>query len=376
MMAVQSVLQRRSRRQVGILIRGILPAASTVISALLPTLGVFPGSLSAQEVVRFDDDPTCADGRPVILSESPLVFLDEEGRYYVGDRSSGEVFVYSAEGKFVGEFGREGEGPGEFKGFSGVIDLPGDTILAVDWRLPRLSIFGPDWEYVRSVRPEVPFARGLRIGDLFVVNPMRLFQQSGRSPIQAIDAEGKHVRGYGPPARETREDWLATLRTIAPYSTDAFMAAQTGRYRIEVWELEGNLRLVLERSIPEFPEPSAVDCSSPSWVPGRPSLIDIQTDGAGKLMVMLWMGDRKWRDGSEQIGGEGGCPMLRVTDRDLFRDTWIEVWDLSKGEVTTRTVYEEQFNGLIGPRLVGRVEYVADDVVYQVYRLETRGGSR
>jgi hypothetical protein len=312
----------------------------------------------------------------VILSESPLVFQDQEGRYYVGDRSSAEVFVYSAEGKFVGEFGREGGGPGEFRGFSGVIDLPGDTILAVDWRLGRLSIFGPDWEFVRSVRTEVPFARGIRVGSLFVANPTLAFQSSGRSPIQAIDIEGQGVREFGPRAQETREHPFATLRTIAPHSANAFWAAYQDRYRVEVWEVNGTLRRVLERSIPEFLETRDLDCLAASWVP-RPYLAGVQMDRARRLMVMLSLGDRKWRDGSEEMGVvEGRCPALRVTDRDLFRDTWIEIWDLSKGEVTIRTVYEEQFNGFIGPGLVGRVEYVADDVVYQVYRLEVSNGSR
>jgi hypothetical protein len=370
-----------------------LPAASAAISVLLLTLGVFPGSLSGQEVVRFDGDPTCGDcvidmvpvvtlgpqtpdARPVVLSESPLVFLDEEGRYYVGDRSSGEVFVYSAQGTYLGEFGREGEGPGEFKGFVGVIDWPGDTILAVDYGLGRLSIFGPDWEFVHSVRPEVPFGRGmLRVGNLIVVNPSRGFQLSGQSPIQAIDVEGKVVRGFGPPAQEDREHPFATLRTTAPYSADSFLVAHNDRYRIELWGVDGNLRRVVERSIPEFPGTRSLECSAPSWVP-EPLLASIQMDGAERLLVIVLMGDRKWRDGTEQMAVEGGCPLLRVTDRDLFRDTWIEVWDLTEGEVTTRAVFEERFSKFLGPGLVGRVEYVENDVVYQVYRLEVISGAR
>lgn len=362
------------------------------VIALLLTLGVLPGSLSGQEVVHFDRAPTCGDrcvvqlvpvltlgpqtpeGRPVILSDSPLVYRDEERRYYVGDRSSSEVFVYSAEGKFLGEFGRDGEGPGEFKGFQGVIDLPGDTILAVDYGLKRLSTFGPDWEYVRSVGTEVPFAGDmLRIGDLLIVSPMRAFQRFGRSPIQAIDMSGRVVRGFGAPAQEDREHPFATLRAIAPYSSDAFLVAHKDRYRIEVWGVEGNLRRVLERSIPEFPPTQNPECSA-TWVPG-PSLAGIQMDGSGRLMVMLMMGDRKWRDGAEQMGVENGCPILRVTDHDLFYDTWIEIWDLTGGKVTTRAVLDKRFEGFIGPGLVGHVEYVGSDVVYQVYRLEVSDGS-
>ena len=102
--------------------RAVRWRTGTVMAVQLLTLGAPLRSLSSQEVVHFDRAPTCGDGcdvqlvpvltlgpqtldgRPVILSESPLVYRDEEGRYYVGDRSSSEVFVYSVEGRLVGEF--------------------------------------------------------------------------------------------------------------------------------------------------------------------------------------------------------------------------------------------------------------------------------
>lgn len=319
--------------------------------------------------------PQTPDGRPVVLSESPLVYQDEEGRYYVGDRSSSEVFVYSVEGRFVGEFGRQGEGPGEFRGFQGVIDLPGDTILAVDWSLARLSTFGPDWRYVRSVATEVEFAGDmLRIGELLIVNPSRRFQRFGRSPIQAIDTGGTVVHGFGPPAVEDREHPFATLRALAPYTDDAFWAAHRDRYRIEMWGIDGRLRRVLERSIPEFPDKRNPECST-NWVPS-PFLGGIQIGGGGELLVMLTMGDRKWRDGAEVVGVESGCPAFSATDYDLVHDTWIEVWDLDSGQVTARAVREERFAGFIGRGLIGHVEYHGNDVVYRIYRVEIRDGSR
>jgi hypothetical protein len=128
------------------------------------------------------------------------------------------------------------------------------------------------------------------------------------------------------------------------------LAAYHDRYRVEVWEVDGNLRRVLERSIPEFRETRDLDCLAASWVP-RPYLADIQMERAGRLIVMLSLGDRKWRDGSEEMGVvEGRCPALRVTDRDLFRDTWIEIWDLSKGEVTIRTAYVSSARTSFTPR--------------------------
>lgn len=69
------------------------------------------------------------------------------------------------------------------------------------------------------------------------------------------------------------------------------------------------------------------------------------------------------------------CRIARGKVLPVYYDTWIEIWDLTSGEVTTRAVFDQRFEGFIGPGLVGHVEYVGSDVVYHVYRLEVSDGS-
>lgn len=73
-----------------------------------------------------------------------------DGRLVVANAGTHELRFYDPGGDFLTRAGAEGEGPGEFQDLAGVFLLPGDSILAYDWRLRRLSVFGPDGAFLRS----------------------------------------------------------------------------------------------------------------------------------------------------------------------------------------------------------------------------------
>ncbi|MDE0358146.1 MAG: hypothetical protein OXN92_10525 [Gammaproteobacteria bacterium] len=72
-----------------------------------------------------------------------------DGSLMIANTGSEEVRVYSATGEFVGSFGGEGDGPGEFRGLS-VIENAGDTLLAVDSN-GRVTLVAPDLAVVRTI---------------------------------------------------------------------------------------------------------------------------------------------------------------------------------------------------------------------------------
>jgi hypothetical protein len=57
--------------------------------------------------------------------------------------------VYDSAGKKLGDFGRVGSGPGEFRS-PGSIGWRGDTIWVFDYNLRRISWFGPDFKLLRT----------------------------------------------------------------------------------------------------------------------------------------------------------------------------------------------------------------------------------
>jgi hypothetical protein len=93
------------------------------------------------------------------VEEAPLdpvrVFRLADGRYVVGDGDQAgwhALMVYSAQGKFIAQWGREGRGPGEFAQlFTWAGVYRGDSIAAYDFVDRALEIFTSDGEFVRSL---------------------------------------------------------------------------------------------------------------------------------------------------------------------------------------------------------------------------------
>jgi hypothetical protein len=92
------------------------------------------------------------DGRQA-LTTIGTVILGADGQYvYVVQREENMIRVFdSRSGKLIHTIGRDGAGPGEFKGL-GRIGWKQDTLFAVDVALQRVSLFSPSGEHFRTER--------------------------------------------------------------------------------------------------------------------------------------------------------------------------------------------------------------------------------
>jgi hypothetical protein len=81
-------------------------------------------------------------GRPV---------LDSQRRIYVPLQQAGEIRQFDDQGKYLRTIGRAGAGPGEFQFVNSVFVL-GDTIVAVDGRSRRLTMFTTEGALVGTAR--------------------------------------------------------------------------------------------------------------------------------------------------------------------------------------------------------------------------------
>lgn len=110
-----------------------------------------------------------------------------DGRIAVADEGAVRIRFYDADGNHVTDAGGSGGGPGEFRALSGIRRMPGDSVAAWDPVARRLSVFGPDGEFVRSVTQErVEGLVGLLVGIFddgsFVASP-RLRQGLSPRPV-------------------------------------------------------------------------------------------------------------------------------------------------------------------------------------------------
>lgn len=76
-----------------------------------------------------------------------------DGTIWVGDSQRHAVLRYGAEGAFLGQIGREGEGPGEFRYPSAMRVVPDGRVFVWDNGLIRVSEFSSEGEFLGSFSP-------------------------------------------------------------------------------------------------------------------------------------------------------------------------------------------------------------------------------
>lgn len=126
------------------------------------------------------------------------VAFDGGGRLYVVDDLNRRVSVVGADGRVVGQLGREGSGPGEFQAPWLVRVAPGDSAFVWDASLARVSVFGPDLRFRRSFRTSpawmVTGIEFLPSGDLVVA----AFGSGERHPLHRLTRTGVRRGSFGP----------------------------------------------------------------------------------------------------------------------------------------------------------------------------------
>lgn len=101
------------------------------------------------------DDPVLHIGVIDGAQEYQFSFINglfqDDGRIVVGDYRAGNVRFFDLEGTYLAEFGRPGDGPGEFRQLGWVWSYRGDSLVAWDQRGRRLSFFDREGTFGRSV---------------------------------------------------------------------------------------------------------------------------------------------------------------------------------------------------------------------------------
>lgn len=73
-----------------------------------------------------------------------------DGRIAVANNGSGQILLFGSSGIFEASAGRRGFGPGEFRVITAVSAAPGDSIVAFDPSLRRVSYFDAEGDFARS----------------------------------------------------------------------------------------------------------------------------------------------------------------------------------------------------------------------------------
>ncbi|MEP6763165.1 MAG: 6-bladed beta-propeller [Gemmatimonadaceae bacterium] len=101
------------------------------------------------------------DGNIADLTSIGAITQARNGDIFVAQPQDRQIKVFNSTGKFLRTIGHQGQGPGEFEGISN-IGFVGDTLYAVDDRLPRITLFRNDGRLIRTIPTQPIGAAALR----------------------------------------------------------------------------------------------------------------------------------------------------------------------------------------------------------------------
>jgi hypothetical protein len=121
-----------------------------------------------------------AEGDENYMFGNRIVFnTDDEGNFYVADYDNNRILKYDPEGKHLLTFGREGQGPGEFRALSEPRFDKDKNLYTTDSMNQRISFFDQDGNYLRQIRMQDRyFNLFINSKDFFISNKWVMSQQT------------------------------------------------------------------------------------------------------------------------------------------------------------------------------------------------------
>jgi hypothetical protein len=306
-----------------------------------------------------------------------------DGSVYIYDRQVPALRKYDAEGRYIGTFGRQGGGPGEYENAdSGLGVLSDGRVVLRDPGNARFTVYAADGTYLESwpARGGMFTAAPLIVSGDGFYNP--IFQFSGEwtgTRLVRHDAAGvagdtlppPDLGGYTTPTitasvENARQTWnvpfaAATSRAFHP--DGYYIGAITDRYEIDLFRPDGTvLRFgrevepvpvsAAERAAEEERVRTAMRRLDPAWrwngppIPHtKPILAGMTPANDGRIWVQLHQPGEPVPDDELEPGPDGGRPLPRFRER--------VVWDVFEpdGRYLGQVVAPEGFSTSPRPAL-------------------------
>jgi hypothetical protein len=198
------------------------------------------------------------------------VLVSDAGEVFVLDSQLHEVKVYDADGVFLRSIGREGEGPGEFRGPNGMFFLPDGNIGVCQVAPARIVILSPEGEPMGDRPVPLPEGAGFALilgsaaqGDVVNLvlgwNEMEEGKFTQHRALMRISEEGEvmHTFAAGDRVFEfakalVQEKVWDGWENRWNMSKDGHVIANEiwGEYALSVWNADGELEMVFGRDYP------------------------------------------------------------------------------------------------------------------------------
>jgi len=144
--------------------------------------------MPSEELIQVQCYPATGEDRVYFRSPTALV-VDGLGSVYVLDNNYGKIFKMSAEGKFVREIGRRGQGPGDLY-WPIYMEIKGDCLFVADNL--GVSIFSLDGRFIQKFR----LFKG-KEGIAPYQDKVAVFEIGKNSLFTLYQADGKRLLEFG-----------------------------------------------------------------------------------------------------------------------------------------------------------------------------------
>ena len=146
-------------------------------------------------VYRQDVDLSAVEGTPVIGA----VTYDSEGKLYVADNQSAQIYVFDPDGRKRSQFGSRGTDEGQFRSICGMVIGADGTIYVADQQALAVQLFDSQGNYVRGWgRHEMGAANfSLPSGIALDSKGRILVSDELRHQVKVFDREGAFLYQFG-----------------------------------------------------------------------------------------------------------------------------------------------------------------------------------
>jgi hypothetical protein len=287
------------------------------------------------------------------------------GGYYVSPVSlPGAISRYDVNGRPMGQLGRVGDGPGEYRGPTYVFGT-GDTVHVIDLAGARWTVLNAALDVVRTAR--VPFLgtqmTPLRDGRMaFYLSP-----QSGRDstiPLHVVSADGS-VKSFG---SATRRGAVQNYQ-IAPALDGGIWLLDMFSYTVQKWSADGTLERTFAPARQWFPKTELPPLNRSV----QDNVRDVRSYGtsiresADGLWVVLSVANPKWRAPDNIPLDSNGFPEASVTKGKY--SGMIELLDPATGALKAALRHKEPFKFMNDS--LGYAFHATDDgeITHTIYRV-------
>ncbi len=106
----------------------------------LENLTVYSADVDPAYRIHLEREQTFGETEKVLIGAAGQLVVDNSDRVYIGDHQESTVHLFQPDGNFLTSFGREGEGPGEFR-FVGKMQIHSNELFVFDPNQRRIQVF-------------------------------------------------------------------------------------------------------------------------------------------------------------------------------------------------------------------------------------------